>query len=123
MIRDIQAPTRPGIYYPVASLQAEIHPTGQNFVDGSPIFKCGLLLDGGNNTTVSTQPELAGIVRFMVGAAWSCNQAGTIRYFRGGTSGIDLVIATGEITIEHQTFNFTGEIVVIVLEFTQIGGN
>lgn len=122
MIRDREAPTRPEIYYPQASLQATEHPTGQNFVNGFPIYKRGLLIPGGNNTSTITEADLADVVQFLLSAAWTCLDAGTFRFMRGNNAGVDLVSATGAFTIQHQTFDFTGETVVLIVEYTKLGG-
>ena len=126
MIRTRQAPSRPDIYYPVASHQAAEHPIGANFVNGNPIFRRTELVPGGLNSSTITIADLAGVMQFLVTASWTGLDVDndTFRFMRASTNnGLDVVQSTGAIEIFHQGFDFSGEVIVLILEYTKVSGN
>jgi len=97
------------------------HRTGVKWIDGKPIFRTVAQLAGGNNTSSATLGALAGVIDVLNNARWACDDGpGTFRFMRGGNSGVDLVQASGLVTVQHQTFDFTGETVGVILEYTKL---
>jgi len=96
------------------------HLTGVKWVDGKPIFRTVALLVGGNNTSSATLAALAGVVDVLNNARWAGRDGADFRFMRGNNAGVDLVFSTGLVTVQHQTFDFTGEIVGVILEYTKL---
>ncbi len=92
------------------------------WVDGLPIYRTVELLTGGNNTSSATFAELANHISSLTLARWAGrdSSAGILRFMRGNNAGVDVTIATGLVVVQHQTFDFTGEIVGVILEYTRL---
>ena len=126
MLRNIQSPARQGVYWPIASHETDEHLTGANFVNGLPIYRRTVLVPGALNSSTLTIGALAGVMQFLVTASWTGLDVDndTFRYMRASTqNGLDVVQSTGAVTIFHQGFDFSGEFIVLTLEYTKLGGN
>ena len=126
MIRDRQAPSRPEIFYPVATHQTAEHLMGANFVNGQPIFRRTGVIPGGLNSSTETIAALAGVMQFLVTASWTGfdDSNDEFLFMRASTvNGLSFNVVTGLLTIFHQGFDFSNEFMVFTLEYTKLPGN
>lgn len=102
--------------------------TDSLWVDDRPVFRRVVAIAGGAQNSSVTVAALANLIGTIVSASWSVLDGTTFLANRAAPlvaatelteTGVEIIEATGAITVYHSNFDLTGDTVYLVLEYTK----